>query len=236
VSLARFDGSSSERIFASPQPSFGPSQVVNFSPVDLAGTPAREIVTEPPDRTALAGQLGLIWNPRPNVHVGASYRRGPRFAIERHADAFAQRQTFKVPDVVTAGIAVRPIEALVITSDVSWADYRDLAKSSASFESFGVVFPRTVEAHAGVEYVFGARFLPAVRFGVWRQPYSGPVTTRTTNLDLVQDVFPSRPAQTHASFGGGFSFSRTFEANGGVDLSSQSRVASISAIVRFRRR
>ena len=55
-------------------------------------------------------------------------------------------------------------------------------------------------------------------------------------VHLVRERFPVRPAQMHASFGGGFTFfRRNVDANGAVDLSSKSRVLSVSAIVRFGR-
>ena len=63
--------------------------------------------------------------------------------------------------------------------------------------------------------------------------YNGPVTTRSFNLDLVHERFPARDAVMHVSFGSGLSLSSTFEVNGAADISSQSRIISISAIVRF---
>jgi len=238
LSVARFSGTSREMIFAKPSPSFGASQVVNFSPVDLETTPLIDIVTEPAGGTALEGRVGVLWKPGPRAQIGASYRRGPRFGIERSAITFdePERRVFKVPDVFTAGIAVRPIQVFTITSDVSVTSYKDLAKSSDTFAIFRAQFPRTFEIHSGLEYVFIARFFPALRFGAWREPYSGPVTTSTFNLDLVQERFPVRPAQTHVSFGGGLTlFGGNVEANGGVDLSSLTRLVSVSAIVRFGR-
>lgn len=235
LSLARFSGSDRELIFGTPQPSFGPSQTVNFSPVDLRGAALIDIRTEARDANSLEGRIGLLWRPVPAVQVGAAYRRGPRFAIERNANTFDEPEPleFKVPDVLTAGIAVRPTSALTITSDISSIDYKDLAKSSNAFDTFDAAFPRTLEFHAGAEYVFAAKLSPALRFGAWREPYSGPVTTATFNLDLVQERYPSRPATGHVAFGGGLSLSEGFEMNGAVDLSSRSRIVSTSAIVRF---
>jgi long-subunit fatty acid transport protein len=206
LSIARLSGSSRELIFANPQPSFGASHIVNFSSVDLGGTPLIEIVTEPPNGTALEGRVGVLWKPSPPIQVGASYRRGPRFGIERTAITFdePERRAFKVPDVFRAGVAVRPTDALAITSDVSVTDYKDLVKSASTFDFFDVTFPRAVEVHAGVEYLFiNSRFFPALRFGAWREAYSGPVTRRTFNLDLVRERFPMRPAVAHVSVGGG---------------------------------
>lgn len=235
LSLARFGGSDRELIFANPQPSFGPSQFVNFNPVDLRGTPLIDIRTEARDANALEGRIGLLWRPVAAIQVGASYRRGPRFATERNAITFDEPEAleFKVPDVLTAGIAIRPTASLTITSDVSTIDYKDLSKSSNAFDIFDAEFPRTLEVHAGAEYVFTARFSPALRVGAWREPYSGPVTTATFNLDLVQERFPSRSANGHIAFGGGLSLSQRFEVNAATDISSRSRIASVSAIVRF---
>jgi hypothetical protein len=236
LSVAQFGGNSSELIFSAPTPSFGASQVVNFSPVDLAGTPLVEIVTESPNATAVEARLGVLWKPSPRLQVGASYQRSPRFRIERSAVTFdePERRVFKVPNVFRAGIAVKPSQGLTITSDVSTANYKDLAKSSDTFEIFNAAFPRTVEIHTGLEYLFVSRFFPALRFGAWREPYSGPVTTSTFNLDLVRERFPPRPAQMHVSFGGGLTFfRRTIDANAAVDLSSLSRVVSVSSIIHF---
>ena len=238
LSVARFSGRSTELIFANPSPTFGPSQIVNFSSVDLEGEPFIEIVTEAPGGKALEGRLGVLWNPAPLVQLGASYRRGPRFGTERNAITFdaPERRVFKVPDVFTAGVALRPTQVLTITADLSLINYKDLAKSSDTFEIFDAAFPRTFEIHTGLEYLFSGRHRPALRVGAWREPYSGPVTTSTFNLDLVRERFPLRPAQTHVSFGGGLTFKgAAFETNGAVDLSSSSRVVSVSAIVRFLR-
>jgi hypothetical protein len=239
LSVARFDGSSRQLLFANPRPSFGASQIVDFSPVDLRGTPLIEISTDSPNGKALEGRLGVLWRLNPRAQAGASYRRGPRFGIERNAITFAEpeRRVFKVPDVFRAGVAVRPTQALSITSDVSVTDYSDLSKSSDAFDIFDATFPRTVEVHAGMEYIFtNRRFLPALRFGAWREAYSGPVTTNTFNLDLNRERFPSRSAQFHASVGGGLTlFRRMFDVNGAIDVSSLSRVLSVSAIMRFGR-
>jgi hypothetical protein len=232
ISVAHFEGSQRQSIFNKPQPSFGPSDIVNFSPADLDGIPYLEIVTDSDTPIALEGRIGILWRASAKVQVGASYRRGPQFSLVRNAATFRepQRHIFKVPDVLTAGVAIRPRPALSLTSDVSFIDYRDLSKSSATFDIYEAKFPRTVEIRAGAEYLFSTRFRPAVRVGLWREPYSGPVAAGTLYLGLDREQFPPRPATTHASFGGGVTLRPSFDLNFAADLSTTSRTVSVSAI------
>jgi long-subunit fatty acid transport protein len=239
VSVARLRGSTRELLFPTPSPTAGPSFLVNFSPVDLNGPPVQEVETEADDNTALEGRIGFLWRPGDRAQIGVSYRRGPHFTIAR--GSATQRfdvRPFKVPDVVTTGIMVRPTPALAITSDVSVVDYQPLDRSAASLELNDAKFPLAVEVRGGVEYVFTRRFSPAIRVGAWREPFNGPVSTLnddTQNLIGPTRTYPERPAVGHVTFGGGFAFSERFELNAGVDLSSTGHVVSTSAIVRFAR-
>jgi long-chain fatty acid transport protein len=232
ISLDRLAGESRELRFVLPGHFADPP---NLDPADFTAAPSFDIVTRPTDHNAIDGRLGVLWRLAEAVQVGLSYRRGARFTLENleTIGGFSWSSRFKVPDVLTAGVALKPTRALTVSSDISQVRYGDLAELADEFEIFDAVFPTTVEFHLGIEYVFGGRFVPALRVGGWREPYSGAVSSSTFPFAALN--YPSRPATGHVTFGGGLSLSRHFEVNVGADLSSRSRVASMSAIVRLPR-
>ena len=197
------------------------------------------------DDTGVGFSLGALVIPSRYVQFGFSYRRNATFDFEGALDyplipAISGPYTgeFKVPDNIGGGVAVRPLEGLLVAFDVNRVTYSDLTE----FIQKGVRFhpeeaplyniDDATELHLGVEYVLTrVNVLPAMRIGVWRETehavtYSGENELYLATASLAKDI-------THVSFGGGIAPSPKFEFNAGFDFSDRANTMSFSAIFRF---
>ncbi len=181
------------------------------------------------------------------VQVGLVYRKGADFDFEAFEGAVSnpvdRDGTFRTPDTVAAGAAVRLTSSATATAEVTWVQYSALIDSYISSQEASkpgrFTIDDGVEIHVGFEYVFGRRWLPAVRVGAWLDPDHAVRYVVLPNPDLQDERFaaylPDRGASMHYTFGGGVSLSRRFEANFGADLSERTRQISASAVLRFPR-
>jgi long-chain fatty acid transport protein len=197
------------------------------------------------DDTGVGFGLGVMVAPSRLFQAGFSYRRGAEFDYEGDLDypLFPDidgpyEGTFKVPDNVGGGVAVRPLNELTIAADVNWVKYSQLTDFIQSQVRF---FPEEAqlyeiddafEFHLGGEYAFtNISWLPAVRVGFWREmehavTYSGEDVISLATNDLAEDV-------NHFSVGAGVAPTRRFELNAGFDFSDRANTMSFSAIIRF---
>lgn len=95
------------------------------------------------------------------------------------------------------------------------------------------------ELHAGLEYVFtGVAKTPGVRVGVWYDPKHSieyrPTSERSLDDELFSAYLPAGKNLIHVTFGAGFPVSPQFEINGAADVSSRTRVGSVSLVVRLK--
>jgi long-chain fatty acid transport protein len=181
------------------------------------------------------------------VQLGAVYRKGASFDFESLSGPITnpvQRPgTFHTPDAVAAGATVRLTPSATVTGEVTWVQYSSLVDGYISSQSGSrpgrFTIDDGVEVHAGFEYVFNVRWLPALRVGAWRDPDHAVRYVVLPNPDLLDErnaaYLPDRAASMHYTFGAGVSFSRRFEANFGADLSERTRQISASAVLRFPR-
>lgn len=185
--------------------------------------------------------------PTRKIQIGASYRRGAEFdfggsirsgAPELQPVSDSYTGTFKVPDILGVGVAVRPIDGLTIAIDANRVKYSALKE----FVRAQIVFDPTeqdlyavsdaTEFHVGGEYVITRwRLLPAVRAGFWNEgdhsvTYSGGGLFSGASDALAHDV-------RHYSMGGGIVFGRKVELNGAFEWSERANVVSLSMILRF---
>jgi hypothetical protein len=199
------------------------------------------------------GGLFTVYQPSdaaaiPNlVQVGAVFRKGANFDFEALAGPTTspvQRDgTFRTPDAVAAGTTVRLTPSATVTAEVTWVQYSSLVDGYISAQEGSkpgrFTIDDGVEIHAGFEYVFNLRWLPAVRVGAWRDPDHAVRYVVLPNPDLLDErnaaYLPDRDASMHFTFGGGVSLSRRFEANFGADFSERTRQISTSAVLRFPR-
>jgi long-chain fatty acid transport protein len=199
------------------------------------------------DDWGVGAVAGVMVYPTRKIQVGASYRRGARFdfngavrsgvnAPQPTPDSYAGK--FTIPDVVGVGVALRPVERLTIVLDVDRVKYSALNDFVRAQIVFGpderdlYAVTDATEIHVGGEYLItrGPR-LPAVRVGFWNEgdhsvTYSGVGLLSGASDALAHDV-------RHYSVGGGVSFSRNVELNGGYEWSERANFISLSMIVRF---
>jgi hypothetical protein len=181
------------------------------------------------------------------VQAGVVYRKGANFDFVASSGAIAspvrRDGTFRTPDAVAAGATVRLTPSATLTGEVTWVQYSSLVDGYISAQSGTkpgrFTIDDGVEFHAGFEYVFNLRWLPAVRVGAWRDPDHAVRYVVLPDPDLLDErnaaYLPARSGSTHFTFGGGVSLSRRFEANFGADFSERTRQISMSAVLRFPR-
>jgi hypothetical protein len=151
---------------------------------------------------------------------------------------------FKVPDVWGAGIEWRLSESLRVVGDYDRVQYSQLKEDFINIQSISsgresqLRIDNGNEIHAGLEYLFlGAPKPLAVRGGGWFDPDHAVryvPTSQGDQLDvLLSATLPGGKNLLHGTFGAGVVLSRWLELNAAADLSSRTRYATASAVVRF---
>ena len=199
------------------------------------------------DDWGVGAVAGVMVYPTYKIQIGASYRRGARFdfsgairsgvpELQPMPDSYAGK--FTIPDVVGVGVALRPVDGLIIVLDVDRVKYsalNDFVRSQIVFEPDErdlYAVPDATEIHVGGEYLITRWPLrPAVRVGFWNEgdhsvTYSGGGLLSGASDALAHDV-------RHYSVGGGVPFSRKVELNGGYEWSERANLISLSMIFRF---
>jgi long-chain fatty acid transport protein len=180
--------------------------------------------------------------------LGIVYRRAGRFEFSAYEGDYLRPVnrdgSFDPPDTLSVGLASHVTSSLTVTVDVARVGYQSLLDGyiSAQTAATGSKRPNfqiddVTEIHGGMEYVFASRFSPAVRVGAWRDPNHAIVYHAPAPADSEDERFaaylPGAADLTHVTFGAGMAFSSRYEINGGADLSSRTRVISLSAVVRL---
>ncbi len=208
--------------------------------------------TQRGEDTSFAPTVGVLVGLTGRVRGGAMYRHGPSFTFQTKDGNDPERSNqFRVPHTFAVGGSVRPLSdptMLVVAAEITRINYARLIDDFVTDQALAVnltenffVRDRT-EVHVGVQYLPTLNyFAPKLRFGIWRDPdHTVKFTPRTSNVDLLDRAFDERVATalsqgldlTHVSGGVGFSLSPRVEANAAIDVSSRTRVWSVSVVVR----
>jgi hypothetical protein len=162
---------------------------------------------------------------------------------------------FKVPDLYSAGLAVRPRNNLTFSLDFVRVEYHDLIANldrnlneddvavlrldqfpySAFVDSDGIedlVLDNATEIHFGAEYyfLFGEWMIP-VRAGFYTDP--AHVVYTTVDNEALRRLFPRADDEVHGTFGFGFVLQNKIQLDAAVNLSSSVAEALLSAVFRF---
>jgi hypothetical protein len=195
--------------------------------------------------------IGARWTaPGRKIQLGAAYRRSPQFQYEQEGGGITGATgtfAFKIPDVLSTGVVVRPTDSFLVTADYNLVRYAQLkadyvdSLATFSFRTFDI--DTVGEFHAGVEYVFsGIAGVPAIRGGFWHEPShsvryipSSATNDRFASVydSLFEALLPEQHDRYHGTIGGGASISRRFEINGAADIAADFTAVSLSAIFRF---
>jgi long-chain fatty acid transport protein len=215
----------------------------NYSAVPL------QVDTQTGDQRKVGANVGILLSPHPKFQVGAVYRRGADFDMrttDTRAGASATvGETFAVPDVVTVGILVKPADAVRVTIDYSRVRYSEIEHTfsplfpalpgyTASAQDFKVNDAN--EIHAGIEYLLANLPKPlALRAGTWTDPDHG-IRFEPSNQQAADPynvaVFRAGSTVIHGTFGAGIAIGQV-EINAAGDISSRTKTASVSTVVRF---
>jgi long-subunit fatty acid transport protein len=185
---------------------------------------------------------GVLLTPVSQVTLGAVYKKGARYDFTAefvrdfvdvggvsNFDTQALSLPIRVPDVLGAGIAVRPTENFTILADAVRVKYSqaDLGPGGLNlYQQAGEGGPEPLEdgteLHVGVEYTWsgGNDWLFALRGGY----YSDPDHDGLAGLDSKQD---------HVTIGGGVVVKNALQFDVAGNFASNVKEALMSLVVRF---
>jgi len=228
-------------------------QPVSFAVQATAGSEGTDLALKDQKKTTFGA--GIKWAPSDKFSAGLVYKQGARFVaptfLATGATGFEfvklADTTFHVPDVIGAGVSVRPIPVLTINFDAVHVKYTNLIDDFVStvgpLRDFA--HPYTVkdvtELHLGGEYFFSTKIPFAIRGGVWRDPahsttfnapFTDPDVLRRAEAVAVAVLYPKGEAQLHRSVGAGIAWPR-FQIDAAYDTSKHYKVGSLTMVTRF---
>ncbi|HEV2852776.1 MAG TPA: hypothetical protein VHC97_08225 [Thermoanaerobaculia bacterium] len=190
------------------------------------------------DDSAVAGNLGVLWETAHSWRFALAFRQGPRFEIRQRLFGQEIPGHFHLPDQYVAGAAFQPNSALTLSVEFDRITYSSMRRDNRLSD---LDLDDGTEGRLGLEYVFfvGDPIKPtrlALMAGAWSDPdhrigFSGPV--RTTGDLFRRAFFPSSgKRQEHVSAGLGANFGN-FQVDAGCDRSSDVSTCGLSAVLRF---
>jgi len=228
----------------------------DFASFGITGNFAGPVNTSEVDSTAVqrgtdwspAFNLGVLWDPIKNVKIGGAFRLGPGFDFSQHDQVpslgfdLERHGTFKVPDVWSAGVQWTWHDVRVVV-DYDLVRYGQLKTDFIDFQSLASNRPAQLrlddgnEIHAGVEYLVPKAKVPVfLRGGFWRDPdhtVQYVPTPANDDIDvLYAATMPGGSAVIHYTFGGGVVATKWLELNAAADLSSRTKYATFSVVIR----
>ena len=226
---------------------------LSFAVQSTASSKGTSLAVKEQKDTTVAG--GVKWTPNDKFSVGAVYKQGARFVaptfIANGATGFdfvkLADTTFHIPDVVGAGVSLRPIPVLTVNFDAVHVKYSNLIDDFIStvgpLREFAHPYKinDVTELHLGGEYFFSTKIPFALRGGLWRDPnhsmtFNAPFTQPSVfdrgEAVAIAVLYPKGSAQLHRSIGAGLSWTR-FQVDAAYDTSKHYKVGSISVVTRF---
>jgi long-subunit fatty acid transport protein len=182
------------------------------------------------------------------ITVGASFRLGPRFGFTQHDQVpssgldLQRSGRFKVPDVWSAGAVWEHGRTRVLV-DYDRVQYSQLMDDFIQFQSLAsgrgdqLRLNDGDELHGGVEIrVPKVSFPLAVRGGLWYDPDHAvryqPTAANDATDALFSSTLPGGESVVHYTFGAGVNLIDRVEVNGAADLSSRTKYATLSVVIR----
>jgi hypothetical protein len=152
---------------------------------------------------------------------------------------------FRAPDVFSLGLSFRPTAAILIAAEYDFVTYSRLRKEYVTHVADGTSHPDQFfiddshEFHVGVDWTLtGMASTPSLRLGLWYDPSHSvryePSSAGDSDDLLFSHYLPARDDLTHFTFGAGLPLGQNFEFNAGADISSRTRLFSVSGVVYFK--
>jgi hypothetical protein len=177
------------------------------------------------------------------------YRHGPSFTfLTRDGNDPERTSRFRVPHTLAVGASFRPATALTLALEITRVQYERLREEFVTDQARAVGREADFTVRSGTEVHVGAQYLPTTsygapkfRAGIWFDPdhsvQFNPLEQATTVPDRLFDERLGASLSTgedlvHYTGGVGVSLSPRFELNGGFDLTTRSRVISVSCVIR----
>lgn len=210
------------------------------------------LVTARADQTGndagFTANVGVIWRPLATMSIGATYRRGANFSFTQE-DRFGNTDLvrtgkFKVPDVLAVGVSRTVTDRLRVLVDYDWVRYSQLKRDFVNIQAISSGRPDSLriddgnEIHGGAEYrtVIAGR-ATALRGGGWFDPDHSVRYERTAanddTDDLLSATLPGGESLMHYTFGAGIALPKRLVLDAAADLSTRTRYATLSLLVRF---
>jgi len=226
-------------------------------------------VTSNSSDTRYSINLGAKVEPTEYLGLGAVYRSGPRFEIRNTIEDVDidiinftitnlyqadQSLVFKVPDVYSFGLALRPLNNLMVSFDIVKVEYSDLVEElnrNLKEDDMAVYldgFPGTEfvdgdgvedlvlqdgsEIHLGLEYhLLIDDFLILLRGGFYTDPAHEVYTT--VDNEALRRLFPRGDDEVHGTFGLGFVLQNKIQVDLAANFSKSVSELLLSAVFRF---
>jgi long-subunit fatty acid transport protein len=202
--------------------------------------------------------VGLIYKPTDKFSVGVVYKQRPSFDLHHSfrivlnpRDSIENKSIhFRVPSSIGIGLSYRPTDVLTLAFDVVRIQYSSLTKDmvltisqdAASAADFTV--DNGFEVHGGAEYVTFIGTMGLVfRAGAYLEPdnrirWVGNVNDssdpdRIFSRELLAALFKKGDSYVHGTFGVGVVISDNFQFDVAGNISSVTKEAVGSLVVRF---
>jgi long-subunit fatty acid transport protein len=199
--------------------------------------------------TAATPTVGALFGLSMPWRLGVMYRHGPSFTFSTRDGNDPERTgRFQVPHTLAVGTSFRPSTTLTLALEITRVHYSRLRDDFVTDQARAVRREADFTVKSGTEVHLGAQYLPTTsygapkfRVGLWFDPDhsvqfnpSMPATTITDRLfdERLRAALSTGKDLLHYTGGVGVSLSPRFELNGGFDLTSRSRVISVSCVIR----
>ena len=201
--------------------------------------------------------VGALWRVNDQFNLGLAYRRGGEFGYTAtnetlpanpfHPNSLQRPASLDVPHILSAGLAYRPTDALLLTMDVNRVYYSQLTDSNSpdlfnplATDPVDLVVDDGTEIRLGLEYAFLDMTHPLfLRGGIWLDPDH---RVRNDQFDdcsgdgffdcLDATLFAPGDDEIHYSIGIGWAFEK-FQIDAAADFSELIDTYSVSGVLRF---
>jgi len=212
----------------------------------------------------LGGIAGLLWKATEELSLGLTYKFQPEFTytaeltkdgpLTNTPDDFVTEALFKVPDAISFGLSINPVDQATLNLDANRVFYSEITDELLDYTlgmtvtTAGTIvqtMPDVTEIHVGFEWIFANLATPlSFRLGYWHDPYHAA----TNNVDdsqilvgdaddpNVRDIFflhLFEQDQDHYSLGLGWTFGQKLQMDLAFESSDSNRNGTVSGIYRF---
>ncbi|MBF0338096.1 MAG: outer membrane protein transport protein [Nitrospirae bacterium] len=153
----------------------------------------------------LAYRVGVLYVPLEMLRFGVNYARMPGFNYETSyalpqsngGGVSLHNNTFNIPDTLSLGVAVKPVQRWTIITEGKYIKYSDIMKdfsvpyaldNGSTEPASNFEIKDQWEFHLGTEYVFPLKDTPiAIRLGTYYDPHHGLYAKEGSSFHAIAD-------------------------------------------------